>query len=204
MTLAPRVAEVVWLEQCQSEDLALEQETVGAGRGQLDTRSAPLGPPENERVLIKVPDRADHGLLEHELLDLVLGTPRSREDWHQILKDSTIRPGDEVELRGKDGSANSYRVSELALARMRMAINQQFGDVEELLHNVDAIRSFLTEALRSNMLEDFDDAELEGAILKNRENEKRRDQVAAKASKRIDSTQDQFCELPCSSRMCAD
>lgn len=144
-------------------------------------------PPNHERVLIKVPDKAKGGLFETELLDLVLGTPASRGDWHEILKENQIG-NPNVEVRRSDGTTKTYDVDELAMARVRMVLNQQFGDIEETLRNLDVLRAFLAMTLRSKFLEEFDDEALEAAILKARANEKRRDAAADRATKRGDAS----------------
>jgi transcriptional regulator with XRE-family HTH domain len=144
-------------------------------------------PPDDERVLVKVPDKAKGGLFQTELLDLVLGTPKTRDDWHQVLKENRI--GNPVaELRRPDGTTQTYDVHELAMARVRMVLNQMFGDVEGVLRNLDILRGFLASTLRSNFLDELDDEELEAAILRARENEKRRDAAAERADEKGGST----------------
>lgn len=101
-----------------------------------------LTPPAiDDGIGVAVPDARAGGLNPHELIDLVLGTPDTLEEWRQVLltwpsMHSRLRvtPGGPVNLGRVDKDIHP-RLEHLALLRAQTTLREQFGDLDAA-HNV--------------------------------------------------------------------
>ena len=94
-------------------------------------------PPPADDIGVATPDSGPDGLDAHELLDAILGTPATLEEWQQVLM---IWPAMSHRTRlHKDGSIEDLgrepdvhqRAGDLAKVRAQVAVREALGDIGE-------------------------------------------------------------------------
>ena len=94
-------------------------------------------PPPADDVGVATPDSGPGGLDPHELLDAILGTPETLEEWQQILMTwpvmshrARLHEDGTFEDLGREPDVHQ-RAGDLAKVRTQMALRELLGDVGE-------------------------------------------------------------------------
>ncbi len=132
--------------------------------------SLPIGffltPPfPGEGIGVAAPDGGRRGLEPNELLDVVLGTEESLEEWRNILLSwgafaghrVLVHPDGRVEHLGRGAPDVHDRLDHPAAIRAQMLLREQFGDLDaarQVLERITAVLSDLDETAPADTEED--------------------------------------------------
>lgn len=105
-------------------------------------------PPRYEDITIRTPDDPKNGLDPLALIDLVLGTPETREQWAVTLVEWS-QPSSTLARLAGDGTSSAddpkipERLDELVRVRTRLRLAELFGDTDEARRVLSAIADAL-------------------------------------------------------------
>lgn len=109
-------------------------------------------PSPSDEIGIATPDAKRDGLDPHELLDAILGTPETLEEWQQALMTwpvmehrARVHDDGTFEDLGRVEPDVHHRAAELAKVRTQVALREMLGDVSGARHVLDRLTALLDQ-----------------------------------------------------------